>query len=217
MPGIPDTKQIEALVAARASESVTLEFKAEPWVASDGGKRECLKDITSLANTAGGLILVGIKERGSAADAILPLTAADAASERTRIADLVTAGVEPRLYGVQVEAVSVSGGVVLALAIPRSPSRPHRVTSQGTNKFWLRNSTGAYEANVADLRRLFLGGQEFAERAERYHLERAHIAFTGDVMPTLAHASSHIIFHVIPASAFELPSSVDLKRARPIL
>src|SRR5262245_27343805 len=62
MVNIPNAEGIERLVAAGAAESLTLEFKAAPWDRNDQGKREALKDITALANTRGGLILIGVAE-----------------------------------------------------------------------------------------------------------------------------------------------------------
>ena len=97
MANIPNAKEIERLVAARAAESLTLEFKAAPWERNDQGKREALKDITAMANTRGGSILIGVAEDNNAASGLRPISAEAAEAERSRINDLVTAGVEPRL------------------------------------------------------------------------------------------------------------------------
>ncbi len=213
MANIPNAEEIERLVAAGAAENLTLEFKAAPWDRNDQGKREALKDITAMANTRGGLILIGVAEENNAAKGLTPITADAAEAERSRINDLVTAGVEPRLYGVCIEAVPVDSGVVLALHIPRSPSRPHRVSSGGWNRFWLRNSTGAYEANVADLKNLFLQSAEITERAARYHRDRTAVIRSGDIVGNLSDAPGSIILHIIHGDAFSGASPSDPKRA----
>lgn len=213
MPKIPTSAEVEQLIEAGAAERVDLEFKSRVWERSDQGKREALKDITALANTRGGVILVGVAEENNAAKALAPLTSAEAESERSRINDLVCAGVEPRLYGVSIEAVNVVGGVVLALAIPRSPSRPHRITTGASNRFWLRNSTGVYEANVSDLRSLFLQSAEITERAERFHRGRIRPAISGDIVANLSSERGAIVLHVIPADAFSQTTVIDPARA----
>lgn len=213
MANIPEAKEIERLVAAGAAESLTLEFKGAPWDRNDQGKRETLKDITAMANTRGGLILIGVAEENNAARGLRPITVEAAEAERSRINDLVTAGVEPRLYGVSVEVVAVDGGVVFALLIPRSPSRPHRVSSGGWNRFWLRNSTGAYEANVADLKNLFLQSAETTERATRYHRDRIAVIREGDIVANMSAEPGSIILHIIHGDAFSGASNVDPKRA----
>jgi hypothetical protein len=213
MANIPSAQEIQRIVTAGAAESLTLEFKAAPWDRNDQGKREALKDITALANTRGGLILIGVNEENNAAKGLTPITAEAAEAERSRIFDLVTAGVEPRLYGVGIEAVPVDGGVVLAINVPRSPSRPHRVSSGGWNKFWLRNSTAAYEANVADLKNLFLQSAEITERAARYHRGRAAAIRSGDIVANLSDAPGSVILHIIHSDAFSGVSTVDPKRA----
>lgn len=213
MINIPTGDELARLVAAGAAESLTLEFKAVPWERTDQGKRETLKDIAAMANTRGGLILVGVAEENNAAKEFAPLPPEVAESERSRINDLITAGVEPRLYGVNAEPVPVDGGVVLAIGVPRSPSRPHRVSSGGSNKFWLRNSTGAYEANVADLRNLFLQSAEITERAERYHRGRIAAVRGGDIVSNLSDAAGSIILHFVHGDAFSGTALVDPKRA----
>ncbi|GIK49600.1 MAG: hypothetical protein BroJett013_22970 [Alphaproteobacteria bacterium] len=212
MARIPTTSEINAWVSAGAAESMTLEFKAQPWGNNDEAKRECLKDITALANTRGGLIVVGIAESNNAASALSPLSAEDAEKERGRINDLIAGGVEPRLYGVDVEAVPVDGGAVLAIAVPRSASRPHRITARGHNRYWLRNSTGVYEANVADLRALFLQSAEIGERALRWHDERRAAIRAGHVVSNIAPDPDAMVLHLIPADAFAPQATqLDLK------
>jgi hypothetical protein len=105
----------------------------------------------------------------------------------------------------------VDGGVVLAIAIPRSASRPHRITSRGHNRYWLRNSTAAYEANVADLRTLFLQGAEIAERALHWHDERRALIRAGHVVANIAPNPDALVLHLIPADAFAPSQQLDLK------
>ncbi len=213
MHRIPTAAEIISIVEARTSERVDLEFKSEAWGGSDQGKKECLKDITALANTRGGVILVGVKEKENAAEAIVPLDTSTAEAERGRIENLIHAGVEPRVYGVTVELVSVDGGVVIGIAVPRSPARPHRVTSGGTNRFWLRNSTGAYEANVSDLKNMFLQSAEITERAQVWHRSRLARAQIAEVAPKIASDRSALVVHLIPADAFGGANLIDPKAA----
>lgn len=213
MVSIPSPDDLKRLVASGTAESNVLEFKAAPWDRNDAGKREVLKDITAFANTHGGVILVGVTERSNAATGFAPIDPANAETERSRINDLITNGVEPRLYGVNIAIAAIDGGSVLAIAIPRSPSRPHRVTTQNWNRIWLRNSTGAYEANMADLRNLFLQSAEITERAERYHRDRLPLIRAGDIVQNLNTEPSGIVIHVIPADAFTITPAVDPKRA----
>ncbi len=210
MARIPNTEQITRMIDARAAERVDLEFKAEPWAPNDAGKKECLKDISALANTVGGQLFIGIGEENNAAKELKPMAAAVAEAERSRIESLLHSGLEPRLYGVTIESVAVGGGVVIAIDVPRSASRPHRVTTAGSNRFWLRNSTGAYEANVTDLRNLFGQSAEFGERAASWHAQRRAALRTGDIVPNLATDARALILHLIPADAFAIASPVDL-------
>jgi predicted HTH transcriptional regulator len=59
-----DLPEILMLINTEAQESATLEFKAgDALDRSGGGPRELVKDITGMANGAGGRLIYGIGER----------------------------------------------------------------------------------------------------------------------------------------------------------
>ncbi|MEQ1609448.1 MAG: ATP-binding protein [Hyphomonadaceae bacterium] len=208
--------ELTGLIDVKASESVTLEFKAAAYSRNDDGKKELLKDLTAFANTRGGLLVIGVAEQDNAAIAITPITRAEAEAERSRINDLLRAGVDPRVFGVETKIIEVEGGVVLVVSIPRSAGRPHRVTSGHSNRFWLRNSTSAYEADVGQLRALFLQSAEILEQAEAHHRERIPLIKNGDPLGNIAKEPDGLFLHIIPAEAFSGAPVVDPVQAQAI-
>ena len=86
-----------------------------------------VKEISSLANTRGGLMLVGIAEQDGAATGFAPLTGS-ADDELRRLATRVQTGIMPPIPGVLVRAIPLAtGGIVVAFHVPASRQRPHRV------------------------------------------------------------------------------------------
>jgi predicted HTH transcriptional regulator len=92
-----------SLVSTGTGEALDLEFKAAPYGGSDDDKREFLKDITALANTSGGHVVIGIEDRGGTAAAVKAIMSPDADAEKLRLESLLLASVEPRLVGVQIK------------------------------------------------------------------------------------------------------------------
>src|SRR5262249_35707587 len=100
-----EKKDVDALIAVPLPEGRTLEYKESLGdLRSDSGRREFVRDVASFANTAGGTIYFGIKERrtekneqtGEPAEAI-GLPDFNRETEVRRIENLVADGIEPRV------------------------------------------------------------------------------------------------------------------------
>ena len=64
---------LSRLVADEVEESSILEYKAPESIGrSDGKKREITKDISALANAAGGILIYGIREHADSSRRHLP-------------------------------------------------------------------------------------------------------------------------------------------------
>jgi predicted HTH transcriptional regulator len=147
---------LDALIQASVPEGLAIEYKRDPYGNSDADKKETLKDITSFANSAGGHLILGMEERNGVATGLTGLPDVDPDALINRLESLVRDGVEPRIVGVRIRAVSLSGGgAALVIRIPKSWNPPHRVSAARSNRFYVRNSGGAHEASVEELRVLF--------------------------------------------------------------
>ena len=86
---------IRALITDQVSEAFDLDFKAELYAHTDSDKRALATDVAALANTAGGLLILGIAEDAQARAAAAPgVSVSDA--ERRRIQQVVASLVARR-------------------------------------------------------------------------------------------------------------------------
>jgi predicted HTH transcriptional regulator len=86
-----------------------------------------VKEISSLANSRGGLMLLGIAEKDGIATGFAPLTG-NADDELRQLATRVQTGITPPIPGVLVKAIKLAdGGIVVAFHVPASQRLPHRV------------------------------------------------------------------------------------------
>jgi hypothetical protein len=87
-------ERIQSLVTNGVAESFDLDFKETLYGKSDSAKRDLVGDVAALANTAGGVIVVGVAENGQA-----QATAADGVdlsdAERARMLQVIASGVSP--------------------------------------------------------------------------------------------------------------------------
>jgi hypothetical protein len=115
-------------IQAQAEESTTLEYKAADALGiGDGRKREITKDVSALANAAGGVIIYGIKEYDQKDKKHLPekLDPIDRTQFSKEWLEQVINNIRPRIDGLVIHPVPVLEGirpdnVVYVVEIPQS-------------------------------------------------------------------------------------------------
>lgn len=159
------------LVLGRATEDDRLEFKAEMYGQSDSQIAEMIRDIVSLANHRGGLILIGVEEDGDGVANALP--GIEGTGHVERITSSAQANVARRLRGLQVVPIPLANGQhVIAVGVPESMNRPHLVTFRGENRFWRREIRERVMMPVDEIERAFVNRIDGARRVEDFMEDR---------------------------------------------
>ncbi|MEV6644696.1 ATP-binding protein [Amycolatopsis sp. NPDC051371] len=186
--------QVAGLASAKAPEDFDLDFKSKTYKPSDEGKRNLSIDVAAMANTAGGLIILGMEEddQARALKPVEDFAVTDA--EVNRMSQIVAAGVGP-LPSMDIRIVENEekpGTGFYLIAVPRSLTAPHAVLVNDSLRFPRRNGrTTAYlsEPEVAQAyRERFAGLQsrlDVAEVHERFLLERLNTDLMTYVVLTL--------------------------------
>jgi hypothetical protein len=140
-----------------------LQYKSAPYDGNDRGNREFLQDVCMFANTAGGILLIGVSEHRDeqGQPTGLPDPAAQLGIELPNPEAVlgaydarVTAAVEERLP-LEMAAIGVAGGrYVLAIRVPDSVRKPHAVTYQGHIYFPGRRERQRYALSVREVKEL---------------------------------------------------------------
>jgi hypothetical protein len=163
-------------VTNQVAEAFDLDFKAELYGNSDRDRRALATDVAALANTAGGLLVVGIEEDRQARAVAAPgVTVAD--DQITRILQTVGSLVVP-LPVFEPLPILMPGSDdhgFLVIAVPRSPMAPHAVIVNQGLRYPRRNGTTTRylsEPEVASTyRERFAGARRQALRVEEVERE----------------------------------------------
>jgi hypothetical protein len=207
---IADLKVADVQALLGVAESRYLDFKSAPVGAADRDRREFLADVSAFANASGGDILFGVDEQDGAASAVSGISLPDADKEKLRLGDLIRSGLEPRLTHFEITWLPMARDVgVLVVRVPRSWTAPHRVTLQGHDKFYIRNSAGKHPMNVDELRRAFTLGEEVADRIRRFRAERVGLLLS-DNGPFPVSGGPKLIQHIVPLGAVVDPADLKL-------
>jgi len=206
---ILEESDIRALLDDEVPESKVIDYKRCLPGPSDLEKKEFLRDVSSFANASGGHLLYGIDEENGVPVQICSLSDIDPDHEILRLESMVQTGIAPRIPGISMRAVPLSGGgSVIVVRIPKSWASPHMIT-KGSSRFYSRNSAGKYPLDVFEIRTAFsLTGT--AVEMMREHRSAALGRIVAAETPAPLGNGPKIVFSIIPFAAFEPSSSFDV-------
>ncbi len=129
------------LVPNGVTEEFDLDFKQTTYGNADKDKRDLCGDVAALANTAGGVILLGVAEDDQARATATPGVALTD-TEVARMRQIVASGVSPMphvdILQVPDDDADPTHGYFV-IAVPRSPDAPHAVLLGTSVRFPKRN------------------------------------------------------------------------------
>jgi hypothetical protein len=205
-------QDLQELVSGQVPEGLRLDYKLTAYGNSDSDKREALKDLSALANTHGGHLVLGVEENAGVATALVGITGLDPDAEILRMEQIARTGLEPRISGLRMKAVPLaSGNQVLVIRVPKSWNPPHRVVAQGSNRFYVRHSAGVHEPSVEELRTLFTQSASALEQARQFRDQRLRFIRDGRGDRPLV-GGGRLIVHIIPVAAFSGVIHVDVEQ-----
>lgn len=193
---------LQQLLVEGVGESKTLEYKQELPGSGDGGPVRILRSISSLANTAGGDLLYGVAADEGIPTGLPGINIASQDEVLLRLESLCRDGLSPRLPHIEFHFVPIDAvKAVLVVRVKRSWSAPHRVIAGGHSHFYGRNSAGAYQLDVGELRAAFNLSESVTERIRAFRVSRM-LAIEEDEGPVRLKEGAKLILHLIPLSAF---------------
>ena len=140
MPKNWTESKIKNLITGEVEESLTLEYKsAEALGRSDYQKQEITKDVSAMANSAGGLLIYGIAENSQPDKRHLPekITPVDRFEFPREWIEQVINSIRPRIDGILIHLVILNSGendVVYVVEIPQS----HTAHQAGNHRYYKR-------------------------------------------------------------------------------
>ncbi|WP_331755859.1 ATP-binding protein [Streptomyces sp. NBC_01643] len=168
--------QVAALVDNQVTEHYDLDFKRGLYGSKDAEKRNLAGDVAAMANTAGGVIVLGVDEDDQARACAVPGVALSD-DEVGRIRQIVSSLVSPlpTFDVLPIASFEQDDHGFLLIAVPRSPSAPHAVLVNNALRFPRRNGTTTTylsEPEVATAyRNRFTGMQSRLDEAARYEAD----------------------------------------------
>lgn len=165
---------IEQILLTGEPESIALDYK-EGFSGSDRDKGELAKDVSAMANSQGGYIIIGVQEKGL--KPIRPPVGIDKMVGRQNIEEwieqVVAANIAQRV-SVQIRRVDIpsSDKSIVVIHAPMSSRAPHMVTFQGDNRYYRRyfkrHQYQSLPAEEYEVREMFERSLRFTDQLMAY-------------------------------------------------
>jgi hypothetical protein len=126
MPRTWSESRLQNFITSQIEESLTLEYKsAEALDRHETKKKEITKDVSAMANSAGGVIVYGIREYAEETKRHLPerITPIDRNRYPREWVEQIIQAIRPRIDGIVIHSVNLSSGpsdVAYVIEIPQS-------------------------------------------------------------------------------------------------
>jgi hypothetical protein len=171
-----EESDIQSLREREVGESRILDYKGEMYSNSDGDKRDLACDITALANSSGGFLIVGV-ECDEEANRPTEIIGIDQTNAESRVESVCLDRVDEPLsngrdYRLRLVPQSNSSRVVLIIQVFESLRAPHMVSFQKQRYFYVRHGKQDRPADINDIRAIFEKVHGHMSRAESFIVER---------------------------------------------
>ncbi|MCU6499308.1 hypothetical protein LPN04_16040 [Rugamonas sp. A1-17] len=174
-----------------------------------------LRAVTSMANSGGGDVIYGMSAVEGVPVEVRGLSLGESEDEaQLRLENCVRDGVQPRLQDIGFRWVPVvNGRAALVIRVKNSWSAPHRVIVENHNHFYGRNSVGAYQMDVGELRAAFLISDSIGQQARQFITDRL-MRVEAKSTPVPLVNGGKMVLHFIPVSAFSTHSGIRLSATK---
>jgi hypothetical protein len=158
MENIPHTKKdLERLINDKIEESFNLEYKGvEAIQNTDGKKKEIVKDVSSFANSAGGVIIYGIKEfdepdKRHLPEKITPVNRTQYTKEW--LEQIINSNISPKIEGLKIYPVTLDNNneVAYVIEIPQSTTAHQNTKDQRYYRRYNFEATPMLDYEIRDI------------------------------------------------------------------
>lgn len=202
--------ELNKLIIDQTSEKRTIDYKLNLELNSDEQKKEFLADIISFANTDGGVLIYGMKEKEAIPIELVGLSTDNIDILKGRIESIIRDGIDPKLNTVKVIDVKIKAALfALVIKVPKSWASPHLVWYKKSSKFFARNSShGKYQLEISEIRTSILASENQYERIRGFRLDRISKIINSEI-PVSIDDAPKFVFHIIPISAITIHQEIQ--------
>lgn len=170
-------EDVNQLITSGICESPRIDYKREWWGKNDDARREMMRDISALANSYGGYLVLGVETKGGSGSGVLECPTSIVGLERLDYSERIMRSsrdnLDPPCKGIEAVQIEVDDNrIVLIIQVPQSLDAPHMVTFKGLNQFWQRHGTDKQSMSTQEIRDMFMSRLNYQENLLQFAQHR---------------------------------------------
>ena len=206
---------IEALCSDKVEESQQLDFKQEIPDPGHSSRRKFLRDVCAMANSGGGDIVFGIRERPAGiAGEICAISSDQIDKHILSLQNSVISTIQPipRLNIVPIK--DNRGNAVVLLRIRAGLTGPHSVWFEGRRHFTGRRPRSTDDLAMEEIQAMFVGGATLTHRIRSFRAERLQQIKESPPVPGFIRGQGMAFVHIVPIDALDAPPRIVIQNLR---
>lgn len=178
-------------------------------------KRDFVVDVTSFANTSGGYLIFGIKEKDKIPVEFTPFEIPSIEDLEKQLGQLIQTRVEPPLVGYKFKAIEIAKSkYIFIVMIPKSFNAPHGVKKPDDVNYYFYGRTNDgrnYPYKFSEIKEHFIGRDNTQRKIKLFRDHRIHQILSGDA-PIPIGSDGKILMHILPLESFEKYQQYDIEK-----
>ena len=147
---------IQNLIDNQMEESIKLDFKqADSLGKTENKKKEISKDVSSFANTIGGIIVYGLVETNDVASKLSFIDGNQKAYSKEWLENIITSNIHPKIEGLKIFPIRKENDIsqtIYVVKIPASENAPHMAQDK---RFYKRHNFQAQPMEEYEVRNIY--------------------------------------------------------------
>jgi hypothetical protein len=169
------TDLLDLVEVRRVREYVCLDYKQETYPHNHSGKVDLLTDITAMANSRGGYLIIGVKEDDNAPDgtpeSLLGIENGD--EEASFIQSICISCIDEPISFLKIRDIRLDNGRdCIIIKIPDSPRKPHMVSHEKHRSFHVRHGRSNTTIGMQEVRNMVLSMTAYQSQLTSFLRER---------------------------------------------
>lgn len=178
-------EDVEKLIDSNITESLILDYKKE-IIGDDRSKKEILKDISSMANSSGGYIIIGIDEDKESGYPVKPFYGTSRIINNQKVEEwleqVIRSNIQPNInFRIKpIPFLNEDEKCLIIIYVPMSLRSPHMVTYNGDNRYYIRHNTQSTPAENYEIIELFERSKRMEDKIKKFFGEKNYLDKNSD-------------------------------------
>lgn len=155
-----------AALTSKAPESSALDYKMSVYDKTEGGRKEFAKDVAGLANRAGGMLIIGVREKAGTPVDLPGVDDSSLDAEILWLESVARSWIAPH-HPISIQPLTMDNTSLIVVDVPSGFDKPYEVPQAGA-RFFVRDERSVRPMSREELKFAILRTADLPERIRNF-------------------------------------------------